>query len=88
MRELLLDAETWYTRDAVHDALARACGFSAGYGGTLDDLYDALCASPSTRLTLRHAEMLVIHLGNYGELVLRVLAGAAAENPLFVLNVE
>ena len=39
-------------------------------------------------LTLRHPEMLVAHLGNYGELVLRVLADAAAENPAFTLNVQ
>ena len=38
--------------------------------------------------TLRHPEMLVAHLGNYGELVLRVLADAAAENPAFTLNVQ
>lgn len=45
-------------------------------------------AYPAARLTLRHPEMLVAHLGNYGELVLRVLADAAAENPAFTLNVQ
>lgn len=88
MRQLLLDAESYYTRSQVHDALARAFGFGADYGATLDALYDRLCVCPPTRLTLRHAEMLVVNLGNYGELLLRVLAGAAAENPLFVLNTE
>ena len=44
--------------------------------------------STAARLTLRHPEMLVAHLGNYGELVLRVLADAAAENPAFTLNVQ
>nr|WP_297274225.1 barstar family protein [uncultured Agathobaculum sp.] len=88
MRELLLDAESLYTRAQVHDALARAFGFSADYGGTLDALYDRLCVCPPTRLTLRHAELLVVNLGNYGELLLRVLAGAAAENPSFILHAE
>lgn len=53
-----------------------------------DALYDLLTAYPAARLTLRHPEMLVAHLGNYGELVLRVLADAAAENPAFTLNVQ
>ena len=50
--------------------------------------HDLLTAYPAARLTLRHPEMLVAHLGNYGELVLRVLADAAAENPAFTLNVQ
>ena len=48
----------------------------------------AFLPNPAARLTLRHPEMLVAHLGNYGELVLRVLADAAAENPTFTLNVQ
>lgn len=87
MKELLLDAETLYTREQLHDVLAKVCGFPADYGRNLDALYDLLTAYPATRLTLRHPEMLVAHLGNYGELVLRVLADAAAENPVFTLNV-
>lgn len=88
MREGLLDAETFYTREQVHDALAKALYFPAHYGRNLDALYDELTACPPTRLTLRHAEALVGHLGNYGELILRVLADAAAENPDFVLQTE
>ncbi len=88
MREVLLDAELFYTRAQVHDALAQAFGFSADYGRTLDALYDLLCLCPSTRLTLRHAELLVDTLGNYGELLLRVMAGAASENPELMLNFE
>ena len=87
MKELLLDAETLYTREQLHDVLAKVCGFPADYGRNLDALYDLLTAYPAARLTLRHPEMLVAHLGNYGELVLRVLADAAAENPVFTLNV-
>ena len=88
MKELLLDAETLYTREQLHDVLAKVCGFPADYGRNLDALYDLLTAYPAARLTLRHPEMLVAHLGNYGELVLRVLADAAAENPAFTLNVQ
>ena len=76
MKELLLDAETLYTREQLHDVLAKVCGFPADYGRNLDALYDLLTAYPAARLTLRHPEMLVAHLGNYGELVLRVLADA------------
>ena len=86
MRELLLDAETLYTRAQAHDALAKAFGFPADYGRTLDALYDLLTACPPARLTLRHAEKLVDNMGNYGELLLRVLADAAAENPRFRPN--
>lgn len=88
MREILLDAETLYTRDQLHDALAKSFAFPTYYGRNLDALYDLLSECPDTRLTLRHAEMLVTHLGNYGELVLRVLADAAAENPHFYLETE
>ena len=85
MKELLLDAETLYTREQLHDVLTKVCGFPADYGRNLDALSDLLTAYPAARLTLRHPEMLVAHLGNYGELVLRVLA---AENPAFTLNVQ
>ena len=88
MKELLLDAETLYTREQLHDVLTKVCGFPSDYGRNLDALYDLLTAYPAARLTLRHPEMLVVHLGNYGELVLRVLADAAAENPAFTLNVQ
>nr|WP_297177049.1 barstar family protein [uncultured Agathobaculum sp.] len=88
MRELLVDAEALYTRAELHEALARAFDFAEGYGGTLDALYDELYYCAPTQLTLVNAESLVINLGDYGELVLRVLAGAAAENEDFILNIE
>ena len=67
MKELLLDAETLYTREQLHDVLAKVCGFPSDYGRNLDALYDLLTAYPAARLTLRHPEMLVAHLGNYAE---------------------
>lgn len=88
MRELYLDMEAYYTREQLHEGLARTFGFSEEYGGTLDALYDELCVCESTRLTLFQPEMLVDTLGNYGELVLRVLTSAALENPNFVLTFE
>ncbi len=88
MRELRLDADTLYTRAQAHDIFAKTFGFPESYGRNLDALYDLLTALPPTRLTLRHAEMLVVHMGNYGELLLRVLANAAAENPHFILSAE
>ncbi len=88
MRELFLDAEAFYTRAQVHEMLARTFGFPEDYDGTLDALYDQLCTCPPTRLTLRHAELLVDTLGNYGEFLLRVIAGAASENGDFLLNFE
>lgn len=54
MKELLLDAETLYTREQLHDVLAKVCGFPADYGRNLDALYDLLTAYPAARLTLRH----------------------------------
>ena len=58
MKELLLDAETLYTREQLHDVLAKVCGFPADYGRNLDALYDLLTAYTAARLTLRHPEML------------------------------
>lgn len=54
MKELLLDAETLYTREQLHDVLAKVCGFPSDYGRNLDALYDLLTAYPAARLTLRH----------------------------------
>ena len=88
MKELLLDAETLYTRRAAARCAGQGVRLPSDYGRNLDALYDLLTAYPAARLTLRHPEMLVVHLGNYGELVLRVLADAAAENPAFTLNVQ
>ena len=53
MKELLLDAETLYTREQLHDVLAKVCGFPSDYGRNLDALYDLLTAYPAARLTLR-----------------------------------
>lgn len=87
MRELLLDAEQIHTRQHLHDAFAGLLGLGESYGRNLDALYDVLTVCPRTRLTLRHAESFIANLGNYGELVLRVLADAAVENPDFVLEI-
>ena len=51
MKELLLDAETLYTREQLHDVLTKVCGFPADYGRNLDALYDLLTAYPAARLT-------------------------------------
>lgn len=87
MRELLLDAEDLRTRQEAHAALAGLFEFPADYGRNLDALYDLLTASPPAHLTLRHAEKLKEHMGSYGELMLRVLMDAAAENERFQLSV-
>ena len=47
MKELLLDAETLYTREQLHDVLTKVCGFPADYGRNLDALYDLSHRSPS-----------------------------------------
>ncbi len=88
MRDLLLDAEMIHTRDELHDILAATFSFPEWYGRNLDAVYDLLTCCNDTRLTLVHAEMLVTNLGNYGELILRVLADASAENPGFILSAE
>ena len=46
MKELLLNAETLYTREQLHNVLAKVCGFPADYGRNLDALYDLLTAYP------------------------------------------
>lgn len=88
MREALLNAETLRTREQAHTALAAALGFPSDYGRNLDALYDLLSTFPPARLTLLHAEALVENMGHYGELILRVLADAAAENPCFILRTD
>ncbi len=88
MRELTLDARELTDKARLHDALAGAFAFPAGYGRNLDALHDLLTALPPTRLTLLHADALPQALGRYGALALRVLRDAAAENPDFVLQTE
>ena len=53
MKELLLDAETLYTREQLHNVLTKVCGFPSDYGRNLDALYDLLTAYPAARLTLQ-----------------------------------
>lgn len=86
MKEIFLDAAQMTDRAALHEAFAAAFGLDADYGRNLDALYDVLTSCPPTRLTLRHTEALVANLGNYGELVLRVLADGQIENLAFVLD--
>lgn len=88
MREFYINAETLYTRDDVHNVFEKTFSFPNYYGRNLDALYDFLTALSETRLTLQNAELLIDNLGNYGELLLRVLAGAAAENDGFILKTE
>lgn len=88
MEIIILDGKCMRDFESAHDYLSRVLRLPEYYGRNLDALYDLLTAYPAARLTLRHPEMLVAHLGNYGELVLRVLADAAAENPAFTLNVQ
>lgn len=85
MRDLLINAEMLTTRDKLHDVLAMTFDFPEWYGRNLDALYDMLASCANTRLTLIHPEMLLTNLGSYGELLLRVLANAAAENSGFIL---
>lgn len=88
MRELYINAETLYTREDVHTVFAKTFSFPDYYGRNLDALYDLLTTLSETRLTIEHAELLIANLGNYGELLLRVLAGASAENDGFILKTE
>ena len=76
MKELLLDAETLYTREQLHDVLAKVCGFPADYGRNLDALYDALTDWPDAQAIAFHGydENNAFHRALYD-----VLRDAAAE---------
>jgi len=88
LKELLLDAAPLHTREQLHDAFRTLFAFPDWYGRNLDALYDLLTACRDTRLTVRHTEQLMVNLGRYGELLLRVLSNAAEDNPSFWFSTE
>ena len=76
MKELLLDAETLYTREQLHDVLIKVCGFPADYGRNLDALYDCLTEAEEMEIEVQNREQ----AQNYFLRIWSVLLDAAKEN--------
>ena len=82
MRELLLDAETLYTREQLHDVLAKVCGFPADYGRNLDALYDCLSEffTDDSIIILFNGDEMKNSLGVYGDKLVKVFEDAMGES--------
>lgn len=82
MKELLLDAETLYTREQLHDVLAKVCGFPADYGRNLDALYDCLSEffTDDSIIILFNGDEMKNSLGVYGDKLVKVFEDAIGES--------
>ena len=82
MKELLLDAETLYTREQLHDVLAKVCGFPADYGRNLDALYDCLSEffTDDSIIILFNGDEMKNSLGVYGDKLVKVFEDAMGES--------
>lgn len=82
MKELLLDAETLYTREQLHDVLAKVCGFPSDYGRNLDALYDCLSEffTDDSIIILFNGDEMKNSLGVYGDKLVKVFEDAMGES--------
>lgn len=82
MKELLLDAETLYTREQLHDVLTKVCGFPADYGRNLDALYDCLSEffTDDSIIILFNGDEMKNSLGVYGDKLVKVFEDAMGES--------
>ncbi len=78
---LNIDGALIGNRDELHNTIAWQLQFPDYYGRNLDALWDLLSAwSTPLTIELTNAEVLLQHLGDYGESVLQLFQEAAEEN--------
>lgn len=82
METIVIDGERMLNRRAVHDHLAEQLALPDYYGRNLDALYDLLTEREGpTRLIVRHREVLLSWLGEYGAALCQTLEDADRANP-------
>ena len=90
MKELLLDAETLYTREQLHDVLTKVCGFPADYGRNLDALWDALSTDVEGpfEIVWTHSDDSKKSMGKDFQRVIKLLKELKKERDDFKLTIE
>ena len=83
--KLVLDGRAVADRDDLHRQMETVLNFPEWYGGNLDALYDCLTElMEEIDIQILHTEELKSVLGDYADMLLRVLQDAAQVN----LNIQ
>ena len=87
METLIIDGMRCENREQLHEMLSQSPLFPPYYGRNLDALHDVLsaCATPLL-IRVLSPDVVVRHLGRYGEIMLMLLRDAASENPKITLE--
>ena len=80
-RVVMLDGRMLNTRDALHDAFAKALALPDYYGRNLDALADCLSEQQGLWLEIRFCDEMRTALGAYGDALCEMLNDKAEENP-------
>lgn len=81
MKTANLDGRKIFTKEQLHEALARSLKFPEYYGGNLDALFDMLTASSDPiSIEITHADELADHLGDYFDKFTKVVVDASEDN--------
>ena len=87
--KIQLDCARMTGRRETHEYLQQVLDLPEYYGRNLDALYDLLTArAGETEISLLNPRMLRIHLGGYGDALLRTLLDAAESNPVLKIVYE
>lgn len=87
--QVVLDGRRMVTREALHDYLRELLDLPDYYGRNLDALYDLLSSYPEKlELTVVHADVMLEHLGRYGNAFVKTLTDAAEVSPNLDLSIS
>lgn len=80
--EVVLDGRLMGSREETHDLLAEKLGLPEYYGRNLDALYDLLAEyREKVDITLLHADVMLVSMGNYGNALIKTLVDASRAFP-------
>lgn len=89
MRQFILDASYMTDRQATHEYILRQFSFPEYYGRNLDALYDMLTEIfEPTIIRIEHSELIETQLGDYGNILLKVLKDSTAQNSFLKLEIQ
>lgn len=78
-----------YSREALHEIIQEELGLPDYYGGNLDGLWDILSVeTEEVSINIFDEELLLDHLGDYGESLLATLEDLEAENRNIKLEIK
>ena len=76
--KVVLDGRIMVSREAAHDLLAKMLKLPDYYGRNLDALYDVISdCTEDLDITVVHADVMLDHLGSYGNALLKTFIDAS-----------